>query len=87
MRNRYPGPCYRCKKTVAAGEGHFERFAGGWRTQHAICAIENRGTPDPARKARNERLLALKAQGTGRAAQRARKRLRDEALAGFEDLT
>lgn len=86
-RNRYAGTCYRCKKTVPPGEGHFERFAGGWRVQHASCAIEMRGTPDPAREARNERLLALKARGTGRSAQRARKRLRDAAAESFEDLT
>lgn len=40
MRNRYPGICYRCGKTVAAGEGHFERHNGGWRTQHADCCIK-----------------------------------------------
>jgi hypothetical protein len=42
MRNRYPGPCYRCGKTVAPGDGHFERHKGAWRTQHASCAIEHR---------------------------------------------
>lgn len=42
MRNKYPGVCYRCKTQVGAGEGHFERHAGGWRTQHAQCAIEAR---------------------------------------------
>lgn len=25
MRNRYPGPCYRCGETVAAGEGQPKR--------------------------------------------------------------
>lgn len=45
MRNRYPGPCYRCGKTVEAGAGHFERVIGkGWRVQHAECAIKYRGT-------------------------------------------
>ena len=42
MRNKYPGTCYRCGKPVAVGEGHFERHQGGWRTQHATCAIEHR---------------------------------------------
>ena len=42
MRNQYPGTCYRCGKTVEAGQGHFERNAGRWRTQHATCAIEHR---------------------------------------------
>lgn len=42
MRNRFPGTCYRCGKTVEAGAGHFERHNGGWRTQHADCAIRAR---------------------------------------------
>jgi hypothetical protein len=42
MRNKYPGTCYRCGKTVEAGAGHFERHNGGWRTQHAGCAISGR---------------------------------------------
>lgn len=37
MRNKHEGVCYRCGETVAVGDGHFERFAGGWRTQHASC--------------------------------------------------
>lgn len=77
MRNRYPGVCYRCGETVAPGDGHFERFAGGWRTQHANCAILWRGTPDPARQALREVELQRRAHGTGRSAQRARKTLRD----------
>lgn len=44
MRNMYPGTCYRCGKHCAAGEGHFERKRGGWRVQHAKCAIVFRGT-------------------------------------------
>lgn len=53
MRNRYPGPCYRCGARVEAGQGHFERWsptsrnwttAGNWRVQHATCAIEYRKT-------------------------------------------
>lgn len=39
MRNRYPGVCYRCKKVVEVGDGHFERQNGFWRTQHASCAV------------------------------------------------
>lgn len=42
MRNKFPGICYRCNLYVAAGEGHFERFRGSWRVQHAQCAIANR---------------------------------------------
>lgn len=49
MRNRYPGTCYRCRKPVAKGDGHFERLkqTRGWRVQHASCAIEHRGKPLP----------------------------------------
>lgn len=85
MRNRYPGDCYRCGGIVAAGAGHFERFNGGWRVQHADCAIVHRGTPDPARQAERERWAAsqdewtkIMASGTGKRAQRARRRLRDQ---------
>jgi hypothetical protein len=42
VRNRFPGTCYRCDKLVPAGDGHFERYRGGWRTQHADCAIRAR---------------------------------------------
>ena len=46
MRNKHPGPCYRCGKTVEKGQGRFERFFAngkkGWRLQHAACAIEHR---------------------------------------------
>ena len=45
MRNRYPGTCYRCGQRVEAGAGHFERHGGGWRTQHAECAIAYRRRP------------------------------------------
>ena len=52
MRNRYPGMCYRCKRPVAAGDGHFERIRSEhrkpgdpkWLLQHAVCAVEFRGT-------------------------------------------
>lgn len=40
MRNKYAGICYRCGKAVGVGEGHFERYKGGWRTQHANCCIK-----------------------------------------------
>jgi hypothetical protein len=79
MRNKYPGICYRCQKAVAVGDGHFERFKNGWRTQHASCAIEFRGTPDPEREAEQDKWLHIRARGTGRSAQRARKALRDGA--------
>lgn len=49
MRNRFPGTYYRCGGHVAKGADHFERYQGGWRTQHADCAI----------KAREERLRSL----------------------------
>lgn len=62
MRNRYPGTCYRCNLRVEIGDGHFERFNGRWRTQHAACVIENRGTPDPERESYmlNRRLESAK---------------------------
>jgi hypothetical protein len=77
MRNKFPGTCYRCGGHVAPGEGHFERFRNGWRTQHAACAIEHRNTPDPERIADRLAWLKRMAQGTGPKAQRARRRLRD----------
>lgn len=42
MRNKHPGYCYRCGEWVKPGAGHFERISGGWRVQHADCAIEAR---------------------------------------------
>ena len=45
MRNKYPGNCYRCGEWVETGEGHFERHKGGWRVQHANCAIIHRAEP------------------------------------------
>jgi len=80
MRNKFPGTCYRCGKPVAVGDGHFERFGHGWRTQHASCAIEHRGTPDPAREALTMRRDQQRATETGKRAQRARKRLRDQEV-------
>lgn len=79
MRNRYPGTCYRCGDHVAAGDGHFERFRGAWRTQHATCAIEMRGTPDPLRAADQQQRREARAVGTGKRAQRARAALRIQA--------
>lgn len=46
MRNKFGGWCYRCNKWVEKGQGHFERIpaGGGWRVQHAECAIKFKGT-------------------------------------------
>lgn len=77
MRNRYAGICYRCGKIVAPRDGHFERFRGGWRTQHASCAIEHRGTPDPKRQMHTKETMKRRALGTGKQAQRARRWLRE----------
>ncbi len=77
MRNKYPGPCYRCFEHVGVGEGHFELFRGRFRLQHATCAIKHRGTPDPERQADQIARDRRNATGTGRKAQRARRRLRD----------
>lgn len=85
MRNKYPGICYRCAKDVVPGHGHFERFKGGWRVQHASCAIKYRSQIDPERAAYNRSMkqnwiigLKIDAKGTGRRAQRARRKLRAE---------
>ncbi len=56
MRNRYPGICYRCGERVEPNAGHFERHAGGWRTQHAECAIAYRGTPNGSKGERPKSL-------------------------------
>lgn len=77
MRNRYGGTCYRCGDWCPAGSGHFERFQGKWRVQHASCAISKRGKPDPARAEHKLFVLKEAAKQTGRRAQRARRRLRD----------
>lgn len=42
MRNKYEGICYYCNKTVAVGEGHFERYNGRWRTIHVNCVFKQR---------------------------------------------
>lgn len=59
MRNKYPGVCYRCQMYVEPGDGHFERYRGGWRMQHADCAIRWRGKDAPSvEEARQARLPA-----------------------------
>jgi hypothetical protein len=78
VRNQYPGICYRCGKNVEAGAGHFERLGRTWRVQHAECAIKYRGTPDPERQKYEAHNQLIKAQGTGKSAQKARARLRKE---------
>ena len=50
MRNRFAGTCYRCGLRVEPGAGHFERHKGGWRTQHADCAVRWRGKPPPTQQ-------------------------------------
>ena len=75
MRNRFPGICYRCGGWVAAGEGHFERMGRIWRTQHATCAIQYRGIPDPVRQAIKHMRLLDAAKMTGKKGQRARQEL------------
>ncbi len=50
MRNKYPGMCYRCNKMVGSWQGHFERYQGGWRTQHADCAIKAREQKQATKK-------------------------------------
>jgi predicted metal-binding protein len=47
MRNKFPGTCYQCGKPVAVGEGHFERFKGGWRVQHVSCCLVRRDKMNP----------------------------------------
>ena len=54
VRNKYPGICYRCAKPVAVGEGHFERHAGGWRTQHVECCILSRREAEQRKKRKEE---------------------------------
>lgn len=85
VRNKYPGVCYRCGEVVEPGAGHFEKLpGGGWRVQHADCAIKWRGIPDAVTLERNFLMRKRRenrdediAKGTGKAAQRARKRIRD----------
>lgn len=77
MRNKFGGECYRCGGYCEPGAGHFERLAGAWRVQHAACAIEFRGQVDPARRDWRAAQDEQSARGTGRSAQRARRRIRE----------
>jgi hypothetical protein len=68
MRNRFAGPCYRCGKTVEAGQGFFERPdpkrrvkfnlhpSVKWLTQHKECSVRFYGTDvfHKPRRAANE---------------------------------
>ena len=56
MRNKFGGPCYRCGQWVKKGEGHFERHKGGWRVQHASCAITERNKREQIKDQYNERI-------------------------------
>ena len=94
MRNKYSGSCLRCKETVGAGQGHFQKLGNTWVVQHASCAIKHRGTEfgmTVAQLAMREddkrrqweftvRRWRNKAKGSGKAAQRARRNLRDAGL-------
>lgn len=84
MRNKFPGKCYRCGEWCDAGAGHFERITGMWRVQHADCAIQFRGVPDPTREAVNLERQQRNAKGTGKRAQNARRALRDRAALSQE---
>lgn len=42
MKNRYPGPCRWCKKTVAAGEGNIMGEPGNWEFYHPECVPEHK---------------------------------------------
>lgn len=78
MTNRYPAMCYRCGGRCEIGEGRSERFKGGWRTQHASCALLYRDKPEDG----HVREYAALAQGVGPAARRARAKLRRMEDAG-----
>jgi hypothetical protein len=42
MRNKYPGQCYVCQKTVEKGDGFFERNGrGGWQVRHENCESQH----------------------------------------------
>lgn len=79
MRNKFPGTCFRCGELVEVGAGHFERTGDHWRVQHAGCAIKFRGQPEKIRDDLRMQRLEQIAKGTGSAAQRARRELRDQA--------
>ncbi len=46
MRNKYKGVCYKCQKEVLPGQGHFERYKGGWRTIHVEGVFKQRKEKD-----------------------------------------
>ncbi len=50
MRNKFPGTCYRCGKTVEKQAGNFERYKGGWRVIHAECVLEQRAEKEAAKR-------------------------------------
>jgi hypothetical protein len=37
MKNKYPGPCRWCGKTVPAGEGNVMGDPGAWEFSHEHC--------------------------------------------------
>lgn len=39
MRNRYPGKCYECACSVAAGEGYFERTVVNMRRYTKVRCV------------------------------------------------
>lgn len=56
MRNQFAGKCYKCGMPVAKLQGHFERFKGGWRTQHSFCTARN--SEDPNKQAEKAAFIA-----------------------------
>ena len=54
-RNSYPGTCYRCGEWVKAGDGHFERYSGGWRVQHSKCTNRHRKAEAPKPEQKEQR--------------------------------
>lgn len=75
MKNRYPGTCYRCGRHCGVGEGLAEKFQGGWRVQHAICAAVAEEA-DPREREKRIEFLRHHALQTGQGARRARRELR-----------
>jgi ribosomal protein L24E len=60
MRNKYKGTCYYCGKTVEVGDGHFERYKGGWRTIHANCVFKQREQKEKLRRIQNDERIGSK---------------------------
>jgi len=54
-RNAHPGACYRCGEWVKAGDGHFERYSGGWRVQHSKCTNYHRKADAPKPEQKEQR--------------------------------